>query len=437
MVLRAGADRERVWDVGRERSPLGRSQRRCWLAPPPSRRPRRRWAIRWRPAPRRAAAGPAARRGEGDRLRQRPQHRRLTGDVELYFQGRTLQADRVTYDRGTGRVFAEGNARLTEAGGAVVTGSRFELTDDFKNGFIESLRVEQTVTMQGQTVRARFSAPRAERIEGEQTVFDRGIYTACEACKDAPERPPLWQVKAARIIHNNSEKTIYYENASLEIAGIPVAYMPYFWTPDPTVKRKTGFLAPRYVSSPSLGVGRSIPFFWAIAPNYDLTVEPTFLTRQGVLGQAEFRHRSIPAPTTSGPRHLPARPVGLSAEPARRRDRDLRGSLETTGLFHLNERWRWGWDIALLSDKYFLSNYRIRSESFSSTYFRESISTLFLQGQGERSFFDVRGYYFNGLSPDDFQKQLPVVHPVLDYNKRINGPQPLGGEVAVDVNLTA
>jgi LPS-assembly protein len=173
----------------------------------------------------------------------------------------------------------------------VVTGSRFELTDDFKNGFIESLRVEQTVTMQGQTVRARFSAPRAERIEGEQTVFDRGIYTACEACKDAPERPPLWQVKAARIIHNNSEKTIYYENASLEIAGIPVAYMPYFWTPDPTVKRKTGFLAPRYVSSPSLGVGASIPFFWAIAPNYDLTVEPTFLTRQGVLGQAEFRHR--------------------------------------------------------------------------------------------------------------------------------------------------
>lgn len=362
----------------------------------------------------------------------------LTGDVELYFQGRTLQADRVTYDRNTGRVFAEGNARLTEAGGAVVTGSRFELTDDFKNGFIDSLRVEQTVTLGGQSVKARFSAPRAERIEGEQTVFERGTYTACEACKDAPERPPLWQVKAARIIHNNSERTIYYENATLEIAGIPVAYMPYFWTPDPTVKRKTGFLTPRYVSSPSLGYGATIPFFWATAQNHDLTIEPTFLTRQGVLGQAEWRHRLETGSYNirgagifqlDGSAYLPS-PLGA-------RDREMRGSLETTGLFHLNQRWHWGWDIALLSDKWFLSNYRIRSESLSQTYFRESISTLFLTGQGDRSFFDVRGYYFNGLSTDDFQKQLPVVHPVLDYNKRINGPQPLGGEVAVDVNLTS
>ena len=55
-----------------------------------------------------------------------------SGDVELNYQGRTLQADRVTYDRNTGRVYAEGNARLTDATGAVITGDRFELTDDFK-----------------------------------------------------------------------------------------------------------------------------------------------------------------------------------------------------------------------------------------------------------------------------------------------------------------
>ncbi len=63
---------------------------------------------------------------------------------QLNYQGRTLQADRVTYDRNTGRVFAEGNARLTEADGPVITGDRFELTDDFKSGFIDSLRVVQT-----------------------------------------------------------------------------------------------------------------------------------------------------------------------------------------------------------------------------------------------------------------------------------------------------
>src|SRR5215218_6642386 len=62
-----------------------------------------------------------------------------TGDVQLNYQGRTLQADRVIYDRNTGRVRAEGNARLTDTSGAVITGDRFELTDDFKNGFIDSL----------------------------------------------------------------------------------------------------------------------------------------------------------------------------------------------------------------------------------------------------------------------------------------------------------
>jgi LPS-assembly protein len=125
------------------------------------------------------------------------------GDVELNYKGRTLQADRVVYDRASGRVTAEGNARLTETDGTVVTASRFELTDDFRSGFIDSLRITQATTDQGRPVTARFSAPRAERIEGETTVFERGTYTACEPCKANPEKPPLWQVKAARIIHNN------------------------------------------------------------------------------------------------------------------------------------------------------------------------------------------------------------------------------------------
>ena len=145
------------------------------------------------------------------------------GDVELNFQGRTLQADRVIYDRSTGRVHAEGNARITEPNGTVTTGSRFELSDDFKNGFIDSLRVTQTTTDRGRPVTARFTAPRAERTGGETTVFERGTYTVCEPCQNDPERPPLWQVKAARIIHDNTERTIYYEDASVEFAGIPVA----------------------------------------------------------------------------------------------------------------------------------------------------------------------------------------------------------------------
>jgi LPS-assembly protein len=206
------------------------------------------------------------------------------GDVQILYQGRTIEADRVVYDRQSKRVVATGNARITESNGTVITGDRFNLTDDFRDGFIDSLRVVNTD-------KTRFSAPRAERTDGEVFVFDKGIYTACEPCVDQPERPPFWQVRAARIIHKKSEQMIYYEDARLEFAGVPIAYIPFMSGPDATVKRKTGFLSPKFLNTTALGYGFSLPYFINLAPNYDLTLTPTYLTRQGFLGQAEWRHR--------------------------------------------------------------------------------------------------------------------------------------------------
>ena len=361
-----------------------------------------------------------------------------SGDVELNYNGRTLQADRVIYDRNTSRVFAEGNVRLTDANGTVTTGSKLELTDDFKSGFIDSLRVEQIVRDRDVEVRTRFSAPRAERVEGETTIFLRGTYTACEPCREHPERPPLWQVKAARIVHNNEERRIYYEDASFEFLGVPLIHVPYFWSPDPTVKRMTGFLAPHYIHSTALGTGASTPFFWDIAPDKDLTLEPTFYSRQGVLMQAEWRQRLVNGGYT-------IRAAGIFQQgnsaflqpPLGPANRTGRGDIETTGRFNINEHWKVGWNIDLLSDKWFLQNYKIHSSTVASNYLLlESTSQVFLQGLGDRSYFDMRGFYFQALSYADWQKQQPLVAPVLDYDKRIDGPQPIGGEVRYQVNLT-
>ena len=149
----------------------------------------------------------------------------------------TLEADRVIYDQKTKRLHAEGNVRLTQADGSVTYGEIMDLSDDFRDGFVDSLRLdapEQT----------RFAATRAERSGGNFTVFHNGVYTACEPCKDDPTKPPKWQVKAARIIHDQGEKMMYFEDARLEFVGVPIAYFPYLSAPDPTVKRKTGVLMP-------------------------------------------------------------------------------------------------------------------------------------------------------------------------------------------------
>jgi LPS-assembly protein len=376
------------------------------------------------------------------------------GDVQLYYDNRVLEADRVIYDRDTRRVYAEGNARMREPNGQVVYTDRFELTDDFRDGFIDSLRV---VSPDNQ----RISAARGERTDGETTVFDKATYTACLPCKDNPEKPPLWQVKAARIIAKNSEQMIYYEDASFEFFGLPIGYLPFFSAPDPTVTRKSGLLAPRYFRRASLGYGVNIPIYFAPAPHYDVLWTVTPLSRQGVLNEVEWRHRLetgiyniraagifqadpkafLPGPLgpnrpTFGPNSF-IRPGGVDLAAYPQDLRRFRGSIETTGKFLLNDKWSFGWDVALQTDRFFINNYRIKSESISANYFRESISSVYLRGKSDRAFFDLSGYYFQSLSSTDFQKQLPVVLPVLDYNRRFQLEGGIGGELALDVNVTS
>jgi LPS-assembly protein len=355
------------------------------------------------------------------------------GNAQLYYEGRILEADRVTYDRNTKRVFAEGHAKLTDERGDVTYASKFDLTEDFRNGFIESVEAISTD-------KTRMTAPRAERSEGDITVFDEGTYTACEPCKDHPERPPLWQVRAARVIHNQQTHVIYYEDAWMEIAGVPIAYLPFFSAPDPTVNRLSGFLTPHYTNGLYLGSGIGIPYFFNLAPNYDVTVDETYLTTQGLFNDIEWRHR-----LETGAYNI--RATGIFQQdsgaflpgPYGAGSREFRGSLESVGKFYINEQWKYGWDITVLSDKFYYNDYKIKTTDLSNYYFQDVVSDVYLRGQGDRGFFDLSGYRFEGLTEYDFDKQQPIAG-VLDYNKMIDLPAGrsygLGGQVTFDVNVT-
>jgi LPS-assembly protein len=354
------------------------------------------------------------------------------GGVQIYYKGRILEADEVVYDRKSSRVSAHGRARLTEEDGRVTYADKFELTEDFKQGFVDSVRVITT----DQTY---MSAARAER-DDDTTVFDRGTYTACKPCEDAT-RPPLWRVRAKRIIHDSTDKTLYYQDASLEFLGVPLAYVPFISAPDPSVKRRSGILAPSYIYSPQLGYGAGVPIYWAVAPNMDLTVTPKVTTKQGFMGTAEWAHR-----TENGAYSIRADGVWQSNRtlfaqaPYGGGDKKFRGSVTSSGNFAINSMWKWGWDATAVSDRYFFQDFRLTNNLLQDIYFRESSSTAYLTGKGARSYFDLRGYYFQGLSARDFNPQLPRVGPLLDYNRRW-GIDPartggLGGEIELDANFT-
>jgi LPS-assembly protein len=356
------------------------------------------------------------------------------GSVQLFYEGRVLQADRVTYDRASKRVYAEGHAKMTDEHGNVVYGSRFALSDDFRDGFIESVQV---LTVD----KTRFTSPRIERSNGDVTVLDKGAYTACEPCKDHPERPPFWQVRATKIIENQTTHTVYYEDAQLQFWGFPVFYMPYFSSPDATVNKQTGLLAPSLVSGGNLGYGVSLPYFINLAPNYDLTLTPTFLSKQGLLGEVDWRQRlsngtySIKATgiDQEQPGVFPAFPYGAG-------DARLRGAIESTGSFFLNDMWQVGWNGTWTSDKFFLNDYRLQGINFDTFYFQDIVSSVYLRGQSAQSFFDLSAYHFEGTTAYDDNRTLPTaVAPVFDYNRVINVPADrtngIGGELTVDANV--
>ena len=357
------------------------------------------------------------------------------GDAQIYYEGKILEADRVTYFKDTGRVLATGSVKLTETDGSITHADRMELTGDFKQGFVDTVRADTKE-------RTHMSATRSEKINANTTVFEKGTYSACPSCAEHPERPPLWRLRADTITHKNDEQMLYYEHAWFEIYGVPIAYIPFMSAADPSVTRQSGFLAPRITDRPTTGFGVGLPYFWNIAPNMDVTLTPSFLTRQGFMGDIEFRQRldngyyQIEANGIHQEANSPSRP-----QPWGSGNITNRGEIESQGAIWLSQFWKFGWDIQRVSDKWYLNDYALPNILNRGNFFRETSSTVYLTGQGDRGYFDLRGFAFQGMANSDLQPQLANVAPILDYNKTIDlSPDKtlgIGGQIEIDANFTS
>ncbi|WP_425087140.1 LPS-assembly protein LptD [Stappia sp.] len=359
------------------------------------------------------------------------------GNVQIYYGGNTVEAERVVFDRRRNRLRAEGNVRLTEPNGNVLRAETMELSEDLRDGFATALQLD---TPQ----RTRFIADGARREDGNRTTFDNGIYTVYTKPTNPPGKPPLWRVRAATIVHNETERTIEFQNASLEFFGRSLVYLPYFSMADPTVKRKTGLLTPSAVVGDRVGLGVTVPYYFALDPTYDLLLSATPLSKQGLLTQAEWRQKLIDGSYSINVGGLiQARPGEYATSSGNRR---FRGVVATEGEFNINQRWKWGWDVSYRSDRAFLNDYKFADFGNAS-----DISQIYLTGQSERNRFDLRSYAFR-ISQEDYtaannapgyapvgsqlQDKQPFVHPVLDYNYIFEDPI-AGGELSLTGNLTS
>lgn len=348
------------------------------------------------------------------------------GGVRIEYDGNQLVAQRVIYNQKTGRLIAEGNVEIIQPDGNRIYADKIDVTDDFKDGFINALRVETIDN-------TRFAAESAERVGGEVTTFNQGVYTACEPCKDRPDKPPLWQIKSRKIVWDGKKHTIRFERPRLEFFGVPLAFLPFLEIADPTVKRKTGFLFPSITSKTELGVGVRVPFYLALSPSYDVTLYGTYYSRQGFLGEAEWRQRFNTGSYSvklAGIKQGERTAFGADTVDRAMESRWMAGS---KGQFEINPRWKFGWDVLAQSDKNFAYTYQI--EGYKD-YLRKN--DIYLTGLSGRNFFNLHAYKFTvqDAAADEaaaLDSKQPWVLPSFDYSW--TAPNPVaGGELNVNLN---
>ena len=119
-----------------------------------------------------------------------------------------------------------------------------------------------------------------------ETKMKKSKFTTC---KNIPGKCPAWSISANEVSHKKDKKRIEYKNAWLEIYDVPVAYFPYFFHPDPTVKRQSGFLFPQFINNSNLGFSTQIPYFKAISHDKDMTISPRVFTDNNLFLQTEYR----------------------------------------------------------------------------------------------------------------------------------------------------
>ena len=126
------------------------------------------------------------------------------------------------------------------------------------------------------------------KIKDQSSFLKKGIFTSCSKDNDCPP----WSMYAEEIEHDKIEQTIKYKNAWLKIYDIPTIYFPRFSHPDPTVKRKSGFLSPKFSSSKNIGTSLTIPYYYVLSENRDITFKPKLFFNNEIVLQNEYRQEN-------------------------------------------------------------------------------------------------------------------------------------------------
>jgi len=216
----------------------------------------------------------------------------FTGNVELRRGELHVDADELRYDKTTNTLDASGNARLRNDAGDVFLAPRLNYRLDTESGTADT-----TGFRLGKS-NARGDAGHVDFRDGKRIEMRAARYTTCPPGQDD------WFLKAGRIELDKDSATGRAHNMVLEFMQVPVFYFPYFSFPL-SDERLSGFLAPRVGYGNKLGFVATAPYYLNLAPHYDATLTPRYMSRRGLQLQSEFRYLGPGAAGLAEAEYLP------------------------------------------------------------------------------------------------------------------------------------
>jgi len=346
-----------------------------------------------------------------------------SGEVRLYRRSDRLRADRIVWDRKTGKVSAEGNIVIVNPEGDAAYGDRIELTDTLKDGAIDNMLV---VLEAG----GRIAAQRGRRDNGIITV-ENAAYTACSVVdSDGCPKEPSWKITARRVVYDPNKKRIRYTGARISVFGFASIPLPAFSHPAGGTS-DDGFLTPDLRYDRTNGFQIALPYYFSFAPNRDLTITPRVFTDTLPMLQGEYRAlESFGAyrVTAYGTYSRRADDLTVPVTPATSSN-NFRGYLDAVGRFQLSPNWSASTSLRLTSDRTFLRRYDIsRDDRLRNNVRVERID--------DDSYFSINAWAVQTLRVGERQGMQPIVLPELEYRRRMDDGL-LGGRLEFQLNTLA
>lgn len=324
------------------------------------------------------------------------------GNVEAHQGVLSLRATQVSFNGETNDLKIVGPIKLHDGDAVTIFAETAELDPQLIEGMMKGARLVLNQQLQ-------IAAVELNRSEGRYTQLYKTVATSCRICGE--DSPPIWQIRAEKVIHDAVEQQLYFENAQFRVLDMPIVAIPQMRMPDPTLTRSTGFLVPSGRSSSLLGIGIKVPYFVELGDHNDVTLTPYLSNKTTTV---EWRYRQAFAQG------------GLEATGAVSQDSmmsNLRAYMFAKGHTDLGNLFKLDYDLELTSDPSYLLDYGYSEKDRLD-------SAISINRVEHSEYFAGDLVHYRTLRDTESNATQPTIVAETEYEKRLED-QFWGGNISL------